>query len=384
MKINKWTLGLAAVGLVSLGSVAQAEEKTVPLMTALSSTTLSGYVDTSAVWNPGTGNANPAPFAFNGGKQDGFNVNAVGLTLDKPLTEDQWAAGYHVDLVFGPDAGGVTGSAFGTSSSLKQAYVTVRAPLGNGLDFKIGRWDTIIGYEVFESYKNPNFTRSYGYSIEPTEHTGVLASYQIAPGLSVSGGISDTSTTLGINTRSPRGESNKTYLGSITLTAPESWGALGGSSLYAGFIDGFGSATEDQSNIYVGGTLATPLKGLKIGASYDQVHHLSGGAIDFGYASAVDLYASFQATDKLTFNARAEYAKGSGLGAALGGSPLRRVFAFTGTLDYALWQNVVSRLEVRWDHAADGSSPFGGSAASAFAPTKKNDIMVAANLVYKF
>ena len=41
-------------------------------MTALSATTISGYVDTSAVWNPGTGNANPAPYAFNGGKQDGF------------------------------------------------------------------------------------------------------------------------------------------------------------------------------------------------------------------------------------------------------------------------------------------------------------------------
>jgi len=64
-KVNKWTLGLAAVGLVSLPAVVQAEEKPNQLLTALSSTTISGYVDTSAHWNPGTGNANNPAFAFN-------------------------------------------------------------------------------------------------------------------------------------------------------------------------------------------------------------------------------------------------------------------------------------------------------------------------------
>ena len=53
MKFNKWTLGLAAVGAVSLTSVAQAEEKMNVLQTAMTSTTISGYVDTSMQWNPG-------------------------------------------------------------------------------------------------------------------------------------------------------------------------------------------------------------------------------------------------------------------------------------------------------------------------------------------
>ncbi len=43
MKYNKWTVGLAAVGVVSLASVAQAEEKALTAMqTALSATTISG------------------------------------------------------------------------------------------------------------------------------------------------------------------------------------------------------------------------------------------------------------------------------------------------------------------------------------------------------
>jgi hypothetical protein len=64
-RVNKWTLGLAAVGLVSLPAVVQAEEKPNQLLTALSSTTISGYVNTSAHWVPGTGNANPPAYAFN-------------------------------------------------------------------------------------------------------------------------------------------------------------------------------------------------------------------------------------------------------------------------------------------------------------------------------
>jgi hypothetical protein len=65
----------------------RAAPQLVPVQTALSATTISGYVDTSAVWNPGTGNANPAPYAFNAGKQDGFNLDSVDLRIEKGLDE---------------------------------------------------------------------------------------------------------------------------------------------------------------------------------------------------------------------------------------------------------------------------------------------------------
>jgi hypothetical protein len=48
-----WLLLLAGAGLLAMS--AQAEEKASSVMTALSSTTLSGYVDTSIQWNLGTG-----------------------------------------------------------------------------------------------------------------------------------------------------------------------------------------------------------------------------------------------------------------------------------------------------------------------------------------
>src|SRR5208282_5261367 len=108
MKFNKWTVGLAAVGVVSLASAARADEKVIPLQTALSNTTISGYVDTAAQWNPGTDQnshsgdvLNLPQYGF--AKNDGFTLNAVDIALDHPEDESPWAAGYHVELMLGPD-----------------------------------------------------------------------------------------------------------------------------------------------------------------------------------------------------------------------------------------------------------------------------------------
>jgi len=164
-KVNKWTLGLAALGLVSLPVAVQAQsttEKPNQLLTALSSTTMSGYVDSSIHWNPGSGNANVPGFAFNGqSKSDGFNLDVVNVVLEKPLDESTWSAGYKVDLIYGPNAEGWNNS-FSSSGSkgsdtdfgIKQAYVAVRAPIGNGLDLKLGTFDTIIS-NLIELKKRP-------------------------------------------------------------------------------------------------------------------------------------------------------------------------------------------------------------------------------------
>src|SRR5580765_1293529 len=200
MKLDQWTVGLAAFGLISLASVARAEEKPNSVLTALSSTTISGYVDTSAQWNFGTGNQHLPDYKFGGPtKADGFNLNVVQLRIEKPLDEAEWAAGYRVDLWMGPDANvlGTQSTAeflgSGSDFAVRQAYIALRVPvLPNGLDFKVGVFDSIIGYESVESGANPNYTRSYGHSFEPQTHTGVLVSYRICETATVSGGIANT------------------------------------------------------------------------------------------------------------------------------------------------------------------------------------------------
>jgi hypothetical protein len=388
--------------MISLPAVMQAEEKPSSVLTALGSTTLSGYVDTSAVWNPGTGNANVPGYAWNSpSKSDGFNLNVVKLTIEKPVdAADAWGAGYKVDLLAGPDA-----SAFNTKSpvatansdfAVKQAYVALHAPVGNGLDFKIGVWDTIIGYEVFESINNPNVTRSYGYTMEPTTHTGIQASYQVCETVSATAAVANTFGPT-INGRAfqgpnypatpqgPDAESFKTYMGALTYTAPTNTGWLSGSTLTGCIINGYNSGVgangANQTSFYVGGTINTPVTGLKFGACYDYAAITTkpvAGASQSGYANAVGGYVSYQFTEKLSMYGRGEYASSST--AATFGS--KKVVEATATLQYDLWKNVLSRLEFRWDHSADDVLAYGGTVAGV--PTRDNYYTVMADIAYKF
>ena len=402
MKVNKWTTALASAGVLSGAIAIQAEES--PVMTALSSTTISGFVDTSMQWNPGTGNGNVGQYPFNAGKQDGFNLNAVNVTISKPMDEGQWAAGYHVDLMFGPNAVGYNPSFFGDSTSdfaVKQAYVTLRAPVGNGLDFKVGVFDAIIGYEGAYSVFNPNYTTSYGWAIEPTQHTGVLMSYEFNDVFSASAGVANT-LTAGINSRAnfigagttgTKAESQKTWMGSVAVTAPESMGWFAGSTLYGGIIYGFAGpstavggtpANQNQVNYYVGGTMTTPLEDLTLGAAWDYAG-ASGNTtqgVNNGsyYQNVFALYASYQVTEKMSLHGRGEYGAGDLLYSTGPGAP-GSVWAATVDVEYQLWSNVLTRAEVRWDQTK--GQWFGGDQYNG-AADKQNDFMLALQIAYLF
>jgi len=405
MKFDNWTIALAALGVVSLASAANAEEKPSAVVTALSATTISGYVDTSAQWNPGTGNANLPPYKFNGpSKADGFNLDVFQLRIERPLDETPWAAGYRVDLWAGPDANTLnTQSLFGNNSrasmgdfAIRQAYVQLNMPVGNGIDWKMGVFDSIIGYESVESPNDPNYTRSYGHSMEPQTETGITASYKFCSMFSATAGVADTIgpaindraqgpnlTTLLGGTPVTQAESYKTYMGSVALTAPESMGFLSGSTLYGGVVNGFkstalngaGTMGGDQINWYAGATVATPLAGLRLGASYDNLNVWSAKGETWAAAG----YASYQATEKLSFHARGEYVKDS---AGFFELNTDRFMELTGTVQYDLWKNVISRVEFRWDHSLTGSDAFGGDTAGT--PTRDDAYMLAANIIYKF
>lgn len=401
MKFNKWTLALAGAGVVSLGSVAQAEEAQMSqVLTAVSSTTLSGYVDASAIWKFGSGNAALPGRAFDGvGKLDGFNLNVASLTIEKPLSEDQWAAGYTAQFLFGPDAVGynvavANGTTVNNNSDfgIKQAYVALRTPVGNGIDWKLGTFNTIIGYESFESYLNPNYSRSFGWQLEPTQHTGLLGSYKLTDAVSVSLGIANT-WAAGINARNGRGpggtavESIKAYMASITVTAPESWGFLKGSAWYAGVVEGWSGNAQDTANYYVGGSIATPVEGLSVGGAFDYREN-GANLVTTGdnWAYAIAGYVSFQASEKWKLNARLDYTTGSdgtfhNSGATLASDDKNELGSVTLTADYALWANVVSRAEFRWDHALGGDKPYGGGPG---ADPDENALTLAASIVYKF
>lgn len=390
MKFNKWTLSLAAVGVVSLASAVRADEaKMSQLQTALSNTTISGYVDVAAQYD--TGNQTPTSIVpvgsgqtLSGGqaKIDSFSLNTVDIAIDKPEDDTPWASGYHVELNFGNDA------IHTGYSDIRQAYVALRTPVGNGIDWHVGVMDDIIGYEGNTDGANPNYTRSYGYAIEPTTLVGLVGTYKVADWLTVQGGVA--------NATSGNGNlSNKSFVGSVAFTAPDSWGFLKGGTLNAGTVLNFD--VGGQCNYYAGVTIPTPLSMLKVGSSVDVVSVANEGTAgvnphnDSGWVIAA--YANVQATDKLSFNARAEYFDLEGvngfaaygqIGAAGGsaalGAPNNKGEEITLTTQYNLWANVISRAEFRWDHVDSGEA-FGANTPGT---GTADSFLLALNIIYTF
>jgi hypothetical protein len=384
---------LVTAGVVSAASALRAEEAAMhPVQSAVQSTTISGYVNTSAILKLGEDSGFALPGrSFDGvSKQNGFNLDVVSLALEKPVGDENWSAGYRAQLLFGPDANALLSNSLGANSSdfaVKNAFVALRAPLGSGLNIKMGVWDTLIGYEVFDGPNNPNYSRSYGFYIEPIVHTGVQASYALGDAVTLTGGIAngieDRAVYNKINARAKDVTTGAlyyeklSYLGSVAITAPESMGFLAGATVYGGIVysgiaeDPAGS--DDIVNYYAGATLPTPAKALTIGVAYD---YQANGLFDESYASAIGGYLSIQLSEKLKLNARAEYATGSetAYGTATGQDP--ELLGVVGTLDYSLWAQAITRLEFRWDHDLAGDKVFGSD---------DNDVMsLVLNTIFKF
>lgn len=427
MKFNQWTVVLAATGVITLSSAARADQQMNQVQTALSQTTLSGYVDTAMQWNPGT-DFRPGSFPYPGNvpkytfaQDDGFQFNAVDIALDRAEDTSQWAAGYHVEMMYGADAVGVPfgipqSPVFGTSpaATVRQAFIRLHTPLfGNGIDWQVGVFDSIIGYESSSDPLNPNYTRSYGYSIEPTTLTGVLGTYKINDNISMSAGIADiaggiwNSHSLGSYSFKPSFtpttafESQKAYTGDIVLIAPDSFGSLKGATLEGGAVHSVNSSSGifpgSTTSIYAGTTVPTPVSALKVGACFDYlleagrvlvppffIAHVSGNDDIW----VVGAYATVQATDKLSFHFRGEYvsddsdpADVENLYAHLPNTTGNSAQELTATVQYNLWANVLTRGEFRWDHVEHGKAFGANSTGSQF---RSNDFLLALNIVYQF
>ena len=433
MKFNKWTLGLAAVGVVSLTSAAYADESKVSQVnTALSNTTLSGYVDVSAQFNPNGGGGGTPNYYYYGSNPNSINLNVADIALDKPEDATPWASGYHAELWIGPDAAALGTTSFKTSSAssgtnsvssttsassqvgIRQAYVMLNTPLGNGIDWKIGVFDTIIGYESTTSGNNPNYSHSFGYNLEPTTHTGILASYKATDWFQAQFGVADTSYagggvyTAGLN----NGMYHPTFMWGPTLTAPDSFGWAKGATLSAGTIITGGNTAQGTTgafnngngngakNVYVGFTLPTPVTALKAGGAFDYLQANDIGAHTWDLAG----YATYAFNEKLSLNLRAEYMNAGGNTAApivgggttpvsLNGGAFQdpsganaQAQEITATIQYAMWANVLTRLEIRWDHV--NIHDAGGSPSAFYLSntgnSQQNAFMIAAQAIYTF
>ena len=333
----------------------------VELPSGLQGLAMSGYADVSYVYSFNE----PDNATTNTGRTfdteaHGFTPHAFELVLEKPLT-DQMPIGLRTDLFFGDDAEvfGATGLGSATNEfELQQAYISAKAPVGGGIDFKIGKFVTLLGAEVIESPANWNFSRSFMflYSI-PFTHTGALASYPLGEWGSVTGGFVNGWEVVDDNNK------GKSFLGNITLTPIEDV------TLSSSLISG---PERNQNNSNKRTVLSnivtwTPIENLSLMANYDygrESNVVQGtattGTVN-GFESAawqgLALYAKYDLSPTWSLAGRWEWFDDkdntrTGFTAVGGFAPVDIDFyGYTLTSQWKLYEHVLARLEYRHDKA---------------------------------
>ena len=195
---------------------------------------LSGYVDAGYSYNFTGASAGTSDvtgrFGSDTAAKGDFNLYAVKIALEKALTSENKAqAGFRTDVMIGEDANYLINR--DTTSNLtnndqnsnalflEQAYVSIRAPVGNGWDFKVGKFVSILGYEVIERPANMNTTYGLLWQQMPLYYTGVLSSYKFDDYLDGKLGVVNGSQNDN-NTTTSGGGDGVAVLAALNVTAP--------------------------------------------------------------------------------------------------------------------------------------------------------------------
>ncbi|WNM63397.1 porin [Candidatus Nitrospira neomarina] len=231
---------------------------------------LYGYVAASYTQNfnyPKNSGANANQLRIFDGDANSFRPNMAQLVFEKEGTNASNVverAGFRIKLDFGEDAQFIGGRT-GDDVDFQELYVQYVAPIGNGLDIRLGRMNTLVGYEVIESPFNLNYSRSWLFGLgQPFTTTGIRLFYPFTEKLSVAAGVISSFTGLT--------EDNNTAKSVEGLVSYRPTEALG--------LNVYGIVGKESSNTRSG-------SGTRV---------LIGG------------YATFQATDQLGFVVEAYYA----------------------------------------------------------------------------
>jgi len=357
---------------------------------------LSGYVDAGYSYNF-TGAANGTSdvsgrFGSDTAAKGDFNLYAVKIALEKALTSENKAqAGFRTDVMIGEDANylinrnasyELTNDQQNSNALfLEQAYISIRAPVGNGWDFKVGKFVSILGYEVIERPANMNTTYGLLWQAMPLYYTGVLSSYKFDDYLDgklgvVNGSNTDNNTTTGLD------GDGCAVLAALNVTAP------GGNANWSNNFQ-YSSNSESNSSAKVpgvygpfvpGGILnTTPVANLTLnsGSAYTFIYNSwgnwapkfanekllfafnalligSGGSGGGSYGSAnytsygAGAYAKYQFNDFFSLASRGEFL-GASANIESGPTQASSNWEYTLTAGFNVIDNLLIRAEYRLD-----------------------------------
>jgi hypothetical protein len=411
------------------------------LETAQKGITLSGYVDTSYTEQfGGRGDAFGSTQALDHQfdiHNDNFNVNAVKVALEKALPDkNEWAAGFRIDTMYGSDASilSATDPGLGASSEfyLEQALVKFRIPVGNGLDIYMGKFVTFLGYEVIESPANLNFSRGLLFTNAiPLTNTGVYADYKFndtfeAKLAIVDGWNSSVSAPNGASINGVTGITDfqndypfggKAIMGQLNINAPGKNANITQSFIYSpsgepdNAVSGFAGFDNGPVAVYdIWGNWnptfvkdSALLLGFNVDVGYNGATGLPNQFIapaaqgvvlipilngitsnDSNTWYGVALYASYKLTKVITLSARGEYLHEDASFTPKFGIPgvAQDDFSETLTASFNIWDNLLTRVEYRFDSVANGSTNFALTTNNVATYQTQNEISIEA--VYSF
>jgi len=127
--------------------------------------------DPSAGFPTSTGNRNNGS-TFPAVQHNTFQLDQVDLAVGQVATEEK-RAGFQLEFLYGVSSDPQNGTDLPT---VQQAYASYLAPIGGGIEFKLGRWDTPIGAEVIYVGENFNVTRGLAWFYQTVHRDGLLIS----------------------------------------------------------------------------------------------------------------------------------------------------------------------------------------------------------------
>ena len=192
-------IGLGMCAMVSLLGGTQAIAADAESLWKTMGFQISGAVDASYTQNFNNPNTNTNSLRVFDTQANSFSPNLAQIMLEKQAVASGSAAdrvGFRARLSFGANARfsrARTNFQFGqadTELDFQELYGEYIAPVGNGLKIQAGKIHTLIGYEVINSWENPNFSRStmFGFGQAFTT-TGIRFTYTWSPLLTTTIGL---------------------------------------------------------------------------------------------------------------------------------------------------------------------------------------------------
>jgi hypothetical protein len=306
-----------------------------------------------------------------------FQVDQVWFGMRKPATAES-RGGWAVDLVWG-DFWEQNFKEFATGDlpHLYQAYVEYLAPIGGDILIKGGRFQTLIGAEVFRQDSNFNITRGLLWAVQPESHTGLTLGSDYDNGVTWTVGIANSYSATMADT-----DHEKTFIGQAGYRG-ESFSLLV-NGLYGGNPSDLplGMTCENATTLdFCEGSDSDSVALIDLVATWDPTESLSAW-INFDYywfnkagfdgdydhdrmnAYGIATAVRWGFLENTGMAVRFEWLRGEYHPYILDGDGIfiddyenfgqdANLFSITGTIDHALTDNLIIKVEGRYDWAKD-------------------------------